>query len=61
VLETPRHQLALYAAGALLVLLLGALYLGREDGAVSSAPPPGAGGGAPAIDADRFEPSRRLP
>ena len=44
VLETPRHQLALYAAGVLLVLVLGARYLGREGEAASREPAPGAAG-----------------
>jgi competence protein ComEA len=44
-LETPRLHLALYAAGALIVLLLGARYLGRDgeaqsrEPAVDAAPP----------------------
>ncbi|MDP9293655.1 MAG: hypothetical protein M3O90_04380, partial [Actinomycetota bacterium] len=45
-LETPRHQLALYAAGALVVLLLGARYLGRGGEAASTEPAPRAGGAA---------------
>lgn len=44
VLELPRHQLALYAAGALLVLLLGARYLARDGEAASREPAPRAGG-----------------
>jgi competence protein ComEA len=44
VLTIPRHQLALYAAGALLVLLLGARYLARDGEAPSSKPAPGTGG-----------------
>lgn len=43
-LETPRHQLALYVAGALIVMLLGARYLGRDGEAASGAPAPRAGG-----------------
>jgi competence protein ComEA len=45
-LETPRHQLALYAAGALVVLLLGARYLARGGEPESAAPAPRAGGAA---------------
>jgi competence protein ComEA len=46
VLDTPRHQLALYAAGALVVLVLGARYLGRGGEPGSAAPAPRAGGAA---------------
>ena len=42
-LEPPRHQLALYAAGVLVVLLLGARYLGRGGEAESAQPAPRAG------------------
>jgi competence protein ComEA len=44
VLETPRHHLALYVAGALIVLLLGARYLGRDGEADSREPAPRVGG-----------------
>jgi len=38
VLELPRRQLALYAAGLLVVALLGLRYLGREDATPAAAP-----------------------
>jgi competence protein ComEA len=44
VLETPRHHLALYVAGALIVLLLGARYLSRDSEAQSREPARRAGG-----------------
>ena len=44
VLELPRHQLALYAAGIVLVLLLGARYLARDGEAASREPAPSARG-----------------
>ena len=43
-LETPRHHLALYVAGVLIVLLLGARYLGRDGEAQSREPATRAGG-----------------
>jgi competence protein ComEA len=46
VLETPRHQLALCAVGALVVLLLGARYLGRVGEADPGGSAPRAGGAA---------------
>jgi competence protein ComEA len=49
VLETPRHQLILYAAGALLVLLLGARYLARDGEAASREPVPRASGAPVAL------------
>ena len=45
-LEAPRHQLVLYAVGALLLLLLGARYLAR-DGEAASREPVRRSGGAP--------------
>jgi len=45
VLEIPRHLLVLYAAGAIVVLLLGARYLGRGNGEPTAAERP-----APALE-----------
>ena len=36
--ETPRHVLALWALGLVAVVLLGARYLGRDDGDIARAP-----------------------
>ena len=48
-LEAPRHQLVLYAVGALLVLLLGARYLARDGEAASREPARRSGGASLAL------------